>query len=69
MDEGIELSVLNAERELAGNADLDIGIGTEIWKILDGGVQTWTFILCTFVLEILLWGFPLRWVSPRISGR
>ncbi len=37
---------------------------------IDGGVQGWTFLLCSFVLETLVWGFPLRFVcSPCTSDR
>ncbi|KAI0046480.1 MFS general substrate transporter [Auriscalpium vulgare] len=28
---------------------------------VDGGVQAWTFVLCSFILEALVWGFPFSY--------
>ena len=30
---------------------------------VDGGLHAWTFIFCSFILECLVWGFPLWCVS------
>jgi hypothetical protein len=36
---------------------------------IDGGVQAWTFIFCSFVLESLVWGFPFRCVvAPQADS-
>ncbi len=82
MDGGIELSVLNVEREKAGNGGPGVGTGTGTENILSdidsepahdhgtneaGGRRRapadrrqcagMDFILCSFVLETLVWSF------------
>lgn len=34
---------------------------------VDGGIQAWRFVLCAFIIETLVWGFPLRSVVPLVA--
>lgn len=30
---------------------------------VDGGIHAWLFVLCSFILECMIWGFPFGYLS------